>query len=366
MKHSILGLCALTALSSLLACGGISDPSHEGENVTVIQGALTSSESVDVPANTHVAIVWLNASTGQLAIGADAPVVNGKFAFKLAAPSDAYFAAADFSSSSSDSSVTSPGSSETNGGNSSTPAVDAGSPTPVSIRPLDNNVSGSITSDLKAAKAGFVVYVDQNGNGKLDLDDDKGSYQSSPDQVIGGSSELALVYLKGGGNVDYEKLRDKTGVKPAQGFNLAVASNGTLWLSANDVSLKIGPNKLPESVCSLGSVTSPGNPGAGAPMPLPSEVICSADGRTYTYKNGCGNTSQPTEPEGLCYSSASSLECMTGRTLQPGDAVPSGWPCSVTNTDQDGGPAPNTGSDEDGGAAPDTGSDEDAGWMSNH
>lgn len=373
MKHSIFGLCSVTALASLLACGGISDPSRSGENVAVIQGALTASDSADVPANAHVAIVWYDASNGKLAIGADAPVVDGKFSFKLTAPADAYFLAVDDDGASSDDAVPpntqAPAPAEdTSGG--------AGSATPESIRPLADPVGGSITDSLRVAIGGFVVYADDNGNSKLDLDDDQGTYQSSPDKIVGGSTELELVYLKGGGTVDYEKLRDKTGVKPAVGFNLHVGDDQDdgLWLSANDVSLKLGAKKLPSSVCNnIGDVlevtpTGGGTAFAGDPAGSsanepstadPSNIICAPDGRSYVISYGnCDEPPTPT-PEGLCTSGSSSDTCSNGAypggSLEPGDPVPEGWPCPVTETD---GGSPNTDPPPDSGAdlpSPDAG-----------
>lgn len=373
MKHSIFGLCSVTALASLLACGGISDPSRSGENVAVVQGALTSSDSVSVPANAHVAIVWYDASGGKLAIGADAPVVDGKFSFKLTAPADAYFVAVDGEGSSDDTappsdSDTAPAPAPASGDETS---GSAGSATPKSIRPLADNVGGSITDGLRAAIGGFVVYADDNGNGKLDLDDDQGTFQSSPDKIVGGSTDLALVYLKGGGTVDYEKLRDKTGVKPAAGFNLHVDSNDGLWLSANDVSLKIGPKRLPSSVCSnVGDVledgptpatpTNPtGNSSSGAngsnEPAIDPNIICAPDGRSYVIQYG--NCDQPTTPtpEGLCTYSTVSDTCSNGAapggSLEPGEPVPAGWPCPISGGDEDAGP-PNTDPSQ-----PDSGSD---------
>jgi len=56
-------------------------------------------------------------------------------------------------------------------------------------------VSGQITKPLSAAVAGFVVYVDTNGNGRLDIE---GEYATPTDEVIGGNEELLLAYLRDG------------------------------------------------------------------------------------------------------------------------------------------------------------------------
>ena len=74
--------------SAALACGEITDPTRGGENVATVSGALTGT---NVPANAHIALVWKNGTNGGVAVGADAPIVGGKFTMALTPPPDSYF-----------------------------------------------------------------------------------------------------------------------------------------------------------------------------------------------------------------------------------------------------------------------------------
>ncbi len=227
-------------------------------------------------------------------------------------------------------------------------------------------VGGSITEPLSAALAGFVVYADTNGNGKLDLE---GQYAASPDEILGGNAELMLVYLKGGGSLDYEKLRDKSGILPATGFNL-MWSEGR-WLPLNDVELKLATTaKLPSAVCSSSYGYSSGGSSSGSvdtPLPEPAPttgsgssgssgssgtsgtdtgkvypaagspgLICSADGRSFQYYPPTNCAPSPPPPVGLCAgdvyeTSACASPGSWGETYLPGATIPAGWPCPVAD-----------------------------------
>jgi hypothetical protein len=366
-------------LSSLgvatIACGGISDPTRGGsENVATVSGALTGTA---VPANARVALVYRKITTdstgthGSVEVGSDVPVVGGAFTMNLAIPAADYFGPLGGTSSisSTDYLVGSGGSGGT--APSAPPAVETKPPTAgtssggafgnaANVSTRDTAVGGSITEPMTAALAGFVVYADTNGNGKLDLE---GQYASSPDQILGGNKELILAYLKGGGALDYEKLRDKSGILPAAGFNLAW--NQGRWLPLNVVELKLDAKaSLPGSVCnsyvtvsdsssSAGSAPDTATPtvsvdggsgggGTGGPFPSPSDptLHCSADGRSYTYvstPSGCTNI--PPAPVGLCAGDVYPIACAEPsgyNSLYPGQATPPGWPCPVAG-DSDGG-----------------------------
>ncbi|MDB4933857.1 MAG: hypothetical protein JWP87_829, partial [Labilithrix sp.] len=230
-------------------------------------------------------------------------------------------------------------------------------------------VGGQITEPMTAALAGFVVYVDTNGNGKLDLE---GQYADSPDQIIGGNKELVLTYLKGGGALDYEKLRDKSGILPAAGFNLGWTQSDR-WLPLNVVELQLSAKaQLPNTVCSSYSgydssgTSSGGTIGAGTvsvdggsagsssgssgttgdysgyPDPSDPNLHCSPDGRSYTYGSSAPDCPpSPPPPVGLCAGDVyETTACASpyGSSLQPGQPVPAGWPCP-TAVDVDGGSA---------------------------
>jgi hypothetical protein len=364
------------------ACGGISDPTrHNGaESVATVSGALTGTA---VPANARVALVYRKITTdstgthGSVEVGSDVPVVGGAFTMNLPVPAADYFgplstsgvAATDVLAGNSGSAP--PSLRETKpapapAGGSGGSAFDNAA----KLSPRDTAVGGSITEPMTAALAGFVVYADTNGNGKLDLE---GQYASSPDQILGGNRELTLAYLKGGGALDYEKLRDKSGILPAAGFNLAWSEGR--WLPLTVVELKLDAKaSLPSSVCntyisSNGSspggsggtpapdapsvavpttVTDGGKGGGGStgsayPSPTDPTLNCSADGRSYTYTpatSGCGPT--PPAPVGLCAGGDTPLigcaEPSGYNSLYPGQPTPAGWPCPVAG-DHDGGAA---------------------------
>lgn len=363
------------------ACGGIADPTrgNGAENVATVSGALTGTA---VPSNARVALVYRKITTdgtgmhGSVEVGSDVAVTGGTFTMNLPVPPANYFGPLSTST------VTQTDTLVGSGGASQPPSSSEAKPAPAPAgsgggrafgnaaqpSPRDVAIGGSITEPMTAALAGFVVYVDTNGNGKLDLE---GPYASSPDQILGGNRELTLAYLKGGGALDYEKLRDKSGILPAAGFNLAWSEGR--WLPLNVVDLKLDAKaSLPRSVCatniaptaSSGSggaptadspavavpttVTDGGTGGGGStgsiyPSPTDPSLHCSPDGRSYTYTpatSGCGPT--PPAPVGLCASSDTPYIGCAGpsgyNSLSPGQPAPPGWPCpDFITSDADGG-----------------------------
>ena len=316
---------------ALLGCGSISDPSKNGEHTAVVTGALTGSS---VPANARVALVWRTGTAGGLVVGADAPVIAGKFSMSLGEAADAYFVDAD-SEGVSDTVSAAPDTNVSPPSSSSSGSSGTGAPTPVPsgarvLRPMDA-VSGGITNNLSAAFGGFVVYQDTNANGKLDIDDKL----VTTDTVIGGNKDLMIVDLRGGGALDFEKLRDKAGILPVAGLNL-MWSEGR-WLGLDLVELKISAtSRLPSEVCYGGVSYTTDEPSTPSGKPL--VPTCSADGRSYSYVYDCP-VYVPETPT-LC-NAGNVTETACGGTgsstsLAPGEPVPSGWPCTVVD-ETDGG-----------------------------
>jgi len=375
---SLAATASVAAIATVVACGGISDPTRSsGERVATVSGALTG---MTVPANTRVALVWKVGPAGGLAVGSDVAVVNGKFTMDLPTPPNGYFLPAesdydDLSGSDRVSPAEEPPPPDGSGGD---PAPDHGGSTssssggqsfelPSQLTPRDT-VSGGINQPLSIAVAGFVVYVDTNGNGQLDITGNQGT---TTDDVIGGNKELLLAYLRDGGSLDYEKLRDRSGILPKAGYNLAWEEGR--WLPLDVVELKLtNRTRLPGAVCSgtdahydnddrpvLVPPSSSSGGTNGYPDPNDPNLTCAPDGRSWSYSfSGECEDPEPTPPppEGLCsphsYGAAGSPPCPGGGygdALTPDQPVPDGWPCPVN--DQDGGPAP----DIDGGAAPDAG-----------
>ena len=418
--------CSAACGALVFACGGISDPTLKGkEPVATVSGALTGTS---VPANARVALVWrTTASTpsgGGYTVGDDVPVIDGKFSMNLAPPPDADFSPIEgmgnFGNGSSGpggvASSDTGGSSPPPTGSAGTPAPEAGSGTSSGgggklpsfgsrVAPRGaavlTDVKGGITNVLSGAVAGFVVYVDTNGNGKLDL---TGPYASSTDQILGGNRELVLAYLKDGGALDYEKLRDTSGFLPVHGFNLAWTA-GKRWMPLNVVELKLDPKQgLPSPVCSSsgpnssnssssgsagfdpvatpapvsvgtggalpppplgrdgGSVDSgtsssggstSGSPGNPYPDPRDPNLHCSPDGRSFSYSENTPCPAPPPAPTGLCagdyWGEPSVLNGCSfgghGSAIPSGSTPPLGWPCFVVVV------VPTT----DAGTAPDSG-----------
>ena len=406
----------LSCAAFALACGGISDPTKGGLNepVATVSGALTGTS---VPANARVALVWRTASSttdsGGYAVGDDVAVVNGKFTMALAIPAAAYFSIIDGSGDFRNSPSTGAGGGTAPSAPDAPPPLPAepgssssggGGKLPAKLPSSDARLTpkgltgGFVTGPLSGAVAGFVAYVDANGNGKLDLN---GAYASSTDTILGGNRELVLTYLKDGGALDYEKLRDTSGILPAAGFNLAWTA-GKRWMPLNVVQLKLDPSQgLPASVCSLsGSYSgrgdtdgfdpvatplpapprntdrpdekstdagapgsssgsggggsssggsggsSSGSGGGSYPSPTDPNLHCSPDGRSFSYSEPVNCPKPPPQPTGLCANGwddigfACPASTGWGEGLASGAPVPANWPCPVA---VDAGPAPDAG-----------------------
>lgn len=355
---SVFGASCAGVLA-LVACGGISDPSKSGDgSVATIAGALTGG---NVPANARVALVWRDATNHAYAVGNDVAVVDGAFSMALTAPNSSYlFDPNDASYSSSESDSFGEGSTsdapESGGGTPIPIATDAGAakdPTAspsgggfsftTKLQPRDG-ASGTIGKPIYVGVAGFVVYLDTNGNGKLDI---AGQYAKSTDEIIGGSSELVLAYFKDGSTLDYEKMRDDANSAPKAGFNLLWTGKDR-WLPLNAVDLALTSTlRLPSTVCSVSEVqdapdsttqTDPstaapdegtgGSPGSVYPSPDDPNLYCAPDGSYFSY-GSCSMDSAPL-PEGLCAPDYGSTACAKQvSSLPPDGSIPEGWPCPV-------------------------------------
>jgi hypothetical protein len=396
VSRLVRSLSACAILGALFGCGGLANP--DGSLATV-SGSLKGAAA---PAGAHVALVW-RSPKGAFVVTNDTPVTNGTFSFDLnGPPDDSLFSQLDTSGSSAQ-----PGSSSASGGSSGSgtapapPSTGSSGAASYGMHFLDT-VSGTVSSPLSFAVAGFVVYADKNGNGQLDL---TGSNADSPDQILGGSSELVLTYLRDGSDLELEKLRDSAGQKPSRGYQLAWIPKGR-WLPLSSVDLTIGVSSLPNDICggSSSSTTfdvsgdagagtpddagiepsppgpvdggvdvdastdvdggaSGGSGGSGYPSAADPSVVCSPDGRSFSYTCPTrGNTTDAgassSTSRGLCGASydvapPEPVTCYPGASLADGQPAPAGWPC-IIGTPVDGGPAPDSGP-MDGGAAPDAG-----------
>ncbi len=364
---SLLVACTAGA-AALLACGGISDPSRNGastEQTATVTGTLTGSA---VPSGARVALLWRTSGPSRVLVGADVPVVGNTFTMTIGTPPESAFAAifddGDRASFDDDVALPGPGSSTSGSGGTDTPGSTSsssssgssgastssssggstsGSPSPlpanVGLRPMDNVTGTVVTDAMSAALGGFVIYVDANGNGQLDVEPN--SSLTTTDTIVGGNRELLLAHLRGGGTLAYEKLRDKAGVLPAAGLNLMWSENER-WLPLTAIELGLSTARvLPSAVCSGTTDTQP----SSYTEPSPSELVCAPDGRSYWYESGpC--TMPPPAPPGLCSSDAPDIAYGCGGASGPVDRLPPGeapawWPCPVGGTAAEDAGAPN-------------------------
>lgn len=318
LKHA----ASLGALAALLACGGISDPTKTSGNAATVSGALMGA---DVPAGARVALVWRAVRSGSLAVAGDTAIENGTYTMAFAPPPDDYFFR--------------PGDTLLHA-SAGAPADDAPESAPglegksapfafaTGLAPRDA-VGGTVGQPFTAAVAGFVVYLDTNGNGKLDL---SGSEAASGDVLIGGHPDLMLTYLRDGTTSDYEELRGPSGPAPTPGFNLFWPGR---WSSLEPVNLTlIQSMKLPSNVCaglsaepmiqhdgSSGPVVGAEKYGPGDgnyPAADDPDLHCTSDGRAFVYTpTKCDNV-------GLCCSNERRVH-----NLDLGVSPPAGWPCTV-------------------------------------
>lgn len=331
--RSFILAAACSSLAAFVACGGIVDPTKPStESVAKVSGAL---QGASVPDGARVALVWRSGSTGPLAVSSDVAVINGAFTMALDPPPDSYFM------SSGDSSEITIPNSVSNG-------------FAFNVAPRDT-VSGGIVKPLAFAIAGFVVYVDTNGNGKLDVDGSR--WVESTDTILGGNDEFVLTYLRDGSALDFKKLQDRSGASPTAGYNLMWLV-GESWLPLDGVELKLEQHsRLPSPICDdsdgTGSHTDSQGPGGSRPgssspgsHPYPASddpgVTCADGGTTYIYAPPMTDCITSDPVDGLC-APADETVCTTPpgirETLVPGAPVPEGWPCPIDEV-LDGGAAP--------------------------
>jgi hypothetical protein len=321
------------AVAAFVACGGISDPTKSSPETSIgkVSGALTGGASL--PSGAQVALVWRVGNANKWVVGQTVTPVAGKFSFDISAPPNEYFAKApetfdkvlgpgptgdqEAPSAISGGAPGAGGVSGAGGTSGMVPLgdVDGGTVGPIgplpdsgvadsgvepqAIHPLDDlgGTIGGADGTMESAIAGFVVFVDKNGNGQLDLDPTM--LGSSKDEIIGGNAEFIVTYLRGGTSLDFEKLRDKAGQLPAAGINLGWLQGR--WFPTDGVELKLGDNtRLPPLVCTRfdepGLVCAPGDSIPCVCFDSDVEARgtqhCSADGKSITMCD-CGTPSTP-------------------------------------------------------------------------
>lgn len=318
----IAALLMTSAFGALVACSSLSDPAKgtanpapaattdpPGTQTTKVSGALTAGTTA--PSGARVALLWrlpnaTVASGSDVVLGAD-----GSLSMDLAAPPDSYLVAADPNQ---------------NG----YPLYD-GLP---SAYPPTN-------SALRVARAGFAIYQDTNGNGKLDITDATTSETS--DTIVGTANDYYLTYFASGSDLDYEKMRDKSGVLPHDGYNLTWTgdenSNGIpRWMGLNLIEISVGADMgVSEKVCA-GVTFPPIHNADGTLTPIQCtnvplgdpHIHCASDGRQWylgPLSPSAQNLNCSTWP-GLERPTVCATGCGVGGEILDADAgVPAGWPC---------------------------------------
>ncbi len=308
-----LGLSLFASLG-LAACGGAPGNNYNAP-VASLQGTITAA-SISTPEQLHVALVWdhFDGDTGELK-SAQEVGVRAEFPVRF--------------------------------------KIDIATPPPEAAMnrvPADEAASaGFDPASFRFALGTVLVYEDGNANGTLDLLPLNAT--TSVDRPLGAAKPW-LMYIEGTPPSD-----DAFGVHLVAGFNLVgedptacpVDANGeapdfcrpkmtTFPLTTElEIALSNDP-RLSALLCASGGGASSGGSGSGSapgmggmgsiggtapgtapafvPPPAGATITCAADKRSYT--------SSLCEQASLC----SDTTCVSGiGQLQPGEAVPAGWPC---------------------------------------
>jgi hypothetical protein len=330
MKTTFFPFLVAALLPVAAGCGSLSDAPGTAAPLATMNGTLSVASGAQAPSSVRVALVWRN----DLGDG-DQRGFNVAEDLEVAPQFPARFQL----------------------------TVRTAPPSSALIRPEDD-------FDMSVAVGSVVAYEDKNGNGKLDLVPAKST--SFVDGIVGANDELIVVWLpKEPTAALARELRDPQGGLPRAGYNLykrhtpictiSGGGNGDAepvpgapatpctdkadirWLPIDapfDLPIVTDPkfNSLmcqstdpgpgPDGPPQVGPDPSPGGPGVPSgpsvpqgPFPAPGArgLVCSPDGRRFTY-------SDCREP-GLC-EAASSCGARV-ENLPAGVAAPAGWPCTV-------------------------------------
>ncbi len=272
---SSLALASLVALAGFASgCGQLDGDPAQAPIIATIRGQLANPEGYAAGANMRVAIVW-GGDGGGVRVSQDVPVQpvfpsQFKLDVRALPPLDAMRAPGKVNKPS----ECSPGYDPSSGAApppasalcDDAPPSAGGVPSPTPAPPSGGGVRPQ--SDLRPALPGdpfriaigtLVAYEDLNGNGILDLLDDKAT--TAVDRVVGVNEDLYVVYAEG--------------VAPA-GTDFAQLSipKGFSQLS------------LPSDVCTRGEVGGEAtdvrtDAGAGAPVPMPTRECTSGEPQVH-------------------------------------------------------------------------------------
>ncbi|HEU4537161.1 MAG TPA: hypothetical protein VFS00_23730, partial [Polyangiaceae bacterium] len=180
------------------ACGSLPEDPSETEGLATLQGELTNQGALPLDGNVRIAVIWRRPDVGgqiSFSVAEDVPVepvFPSKFRVVLhnPPPEEAMIVASEVFPDPDDG----PGNPEP-GTPEPYPAPPA--PTPAGLEPsaVVAQDGGGLPPDLRVAMGTLVAYVDENGNGRLDLVE-----EGAPgflDRVVGTNKELLLTYFEG-------------------------------------------------------------------------------------------------------------------------------------------------------------------------
>ena len=350
MKRSSLLPIAATSLV-LSACGALDANTGKAPALATLRGSVVNPQSLSVAGSVRVAVVWKSAVPAQFNVAEDLPVqpvFPSAFTIDLDGPPPADAmnsipAPAPASSASSSAGFSM--------GGQGAPPPDAGAAPVPEAQP-------SPYPDFRFAIGTVVAYVDQNGNGKLDLvPEDASAYI---DQIVATNTEMTIYYFEGpipppllvmdsAGNVATEGYNLATiqgcprpvyrPVNPACPTPAPIVDAGTCqpmnaWLNIStpfELTVASTP-EVASLMCENGGSSSSGSSASGSgtgypdpsiqpaqyPDPCDPNLRCASDGSTYFY-NTCTTVSR-----GICLGTETMC---TGVEYTRPTPAPIGWPC---------------------------------------
>ena len=352
MRHLLsTSFVLLATTASLSACGSLDTKTDTSPPLASIAGDLVNPDSVTVSGNVRVAVVWkASGSQGTFNVNvADdlpvQPVFPASFTVTLSQPPPtSSFTDGDeiFGSNDRPTTPTSPP------GTGSAP----GSLANGSLSPQGEPTVEPAVPSFQVAVGSVVAYLDENGNGKLDLVAPGAS--GYVDQILATDPRLTVVFAQGTVPAD---VGDGAGNVPAPGYNLhrscpqtttpeVSSSAGSICTAAPDagaptptcspawqsidtpIELTISTDpEVDTLMCSTYLQTGeipditpqPGRP-TTYPSPCDPQLSCATDGSSYNY------ASEVTVPQGLCKGDITEFSFVSYQRPSP---VPTDWPCKA-------------------------------------
>jgi hypothetical protein len=271
--------CLLPALLGAAACGSLPDDPSEPDALATLEGELSNQGGISLEGNVRIAVIWRRINEQgaiSFSVAEDVPVepvFPSKFRVVLhnAPPEEAMIVANELFSEPDDDPEP----------NVPKPEPAPAPPAPAGLRPraIGAHEGGSLPPDLRVAVGSLVAYVDENGNGQLDLVE-----EGAPvflDRVVATNKQLLLTYFEGTIPEAFPSLD----APPAPGYNFVTNDcDNSISSDGNDDSGDDsggGVAKLAPQSMTCGATVTPPN----APFTLPvtddpglNELMCTNGG----------------------------------------------------------------------------------------